>query len=164
MFAAVTALTSWASVRRSQKNAQEQRHPDLQVTVEQIEGSESDGVADTIVLILNAGMGTATSVFCIAKVGNEYFANPVGHGFLLYQQKAIFKAKMQKTKDCKALLVCRDLDGTVWASDEAGLSKRYDGKAIDPKIDSKQLWTDFYTSKLDGKSVATELSIYEVGS
>ncbi len=96
----------------------------------------------------------------MAKVGHDCFANPVGPGFQLYQQKAVFKAKMQETKDRKALVACRDLDGDVWAWNQDGHSKRY-GQDVDPQLDSKRLWIDFHGAELDGKAVAADLSVFE---
>ncbi|MFI4992798.1 MAG: hypothetical protein ACHQCH_04170 [Solirubrobacterales bacterium] len=156
LFAAGAALASWASVMRAQKDADERRRPSLQVAILQ----EGSGRASTTIAILNAGAGTATGTVCVAKVGDDCFANPVGPGFLLYQQKALFKAKMQATNDRKALVSCRDLDGTVWAWSQAGQRKRY-GQNVDPQLDSEQLWIDFYGAKLDGKRVAAELSVFE---
>jgi hypothetical protein len=152
-FTAFTAGASWLSVIRSQRATRESHLPNLQASVIRVLGADASDRGHTSLVILNAGTGVAKSVACVLAGGeNEYVANDIGSGFLLYQKDARVDTEMPPHPDTKALVMCRDLGKRIWAWDLHGNCRSYDGNNLDLETDLQRIWSDFYKDDLDTRS------------
>jgi hypothetical protein len=141
------AIASWASVVQNRQGAQERRQPVLIGAADQLEDIPPGETTSTSLNILNTG-GTAKNVACLLAVGDHYFANRVGPGFLRNQQQLRAEAKMPLSSERRALLMCRDLARRIWVWDLDGQVRTYDGGDADPVADFEVFWFDFYGEDL----------------
>jgi hypothetical protein len=147
-FAACAAGASWISVVHSQRQSRESRQPDLQISAEQVIGSQQSN-REAMLTVTNAGAGVATgSAFILAVGDTEYCCNGLGSGSLHHRQKADARMKIESHQPLRALVMCRDLGARVWVSDLQGECKAYDGRRFDPRRDFAMFWSDFYGENL----------------
>jgi hypothetical protein len=150
IFAAFAAAASWASVIAGQRIARERRQPYLHASPLQVIDADASGRAATSLVILNSGFGIANRVRFVLKVGSEYCSNPVGSGLLRHGEGARVRAKMRPDSDQRAVVMCHDIEGRLWAWNHLGRRKCYKGKRGNLDADPRAVWRDFYGESLDG--------------
>jgi hypothetical protein len=149
IFAAFAAAAAWASLIAGQRIARERRQPYLHASPLQVVDADANGRAATSLVILNSGFGIANRVRFVLKVGREYCSNPVGPGLLRHGQGARVRTTMRPDSDQRAIVMCEDRRGNVWAWNHLGRCKCYKGKRASLGADPRAVWMDFYGEDLD---------------